>query len=260
MSAKFKAWVPVLAPLLSIIADQYSPDDVLNDFMAVGFNFELPADLEGKYGPRKRAYITKVQKWINQLDTASQWNLARALATRLNGTRGHLVRQILEGVGWTFDGMAFAAIETGNIDQHVFFPAGAVHDAFVHIRSLFKGASRELFIIDGYVDATLFEFLLTTNGPKKCRILTNMRSLPTDFVTEAKHFTTQHGFDVSIRSGTDFHDRGIIVDGSEAFMLGASIKDAGKRAFNIMPIENVSIRDEMIRYAEAVWNKATLIL
>jgi hypothetical protein len=35
MNNKSNAWVPVLAPLLSIVVDQESPDMVLNDFMAV---------------------------------------------------------------------------------------------------------------------------------------------------------------------------------------------------------------------------------
>jgi len=43
MNGKKNAWIPVLAPPLSIVIDQDSPDLVLNDFMAVGFNFHLPA-------------------------------------------------------------------------------------------------------------------------------------------------------------------------------------------------------------------------
>jgi hypothetical protein len=31
--------------------------------MAVGFNFDLPPELENRFGPRKRAYVTEVQKW-----------------------------------------------------------------------------------------------------------------------------------------------------------------------------------------------------
>ena len=46
MDGKKNAWVPVLAPLLSIVIDQDSPDLVLNDFMAVGFNFHLSPELE----------------------------------------------------------------------------------------------------------------------------------------------------------------------------------------------------------------------
>ena len=61
MNGKKNAWIPVRAPLLSIVIDQDSPDLVLNDFMAVGFNFHPPPELEGRYGPRKRAYVAEVQ-------------------------------------------------------------------------------------------------------------------------------------------------------------------------------------------------------
>ena len=41
MNGKKNARIPVLAPPLWIVIDQDSPDLVLNDFMAVGFNFHL---------------------------------------------------------------------------------------------------------------------------------------------------------------------------------------------------------------------------
>jgi hypothetical protein len=254
------AWVPTLAPLISLVADQESPDAVLNDFMAVGFNFELPPELEKSFGPRKHAYLTEVQKWISELEWTAQWELARALAKRMTEKNPHLVRERLDGVGWRFDGSEFFPIETGGIREHVFFPAGASHDAFVHIRSLFKDARRELFIIDGYIDTSLFQFLLSTNGPRTCRVLTKARTVPHDFVSEARHFVRQHGFTLTIRTSDAFHDRQIVLDGSRAFILGASIKDAGKKAFHIIPVENRSTRDEMIRYAEEVWDQATLLI
>jgi hypothetical protein len=70
----------------------------------------------------------------------------------------------------------------------------------------------------------------------------------------------QHGFVLSIRTHDAFHDRQIILDGTRAFILGASIKDAGKRAFHIIPIENPATRDAMIRYAEDVWSQSTVLL
>src|SRR6202034_954224 len=97
------------------------------------------------------------------------------------------------------------------------------------------------------------------NGPRTCRVLTKARTVPHDFVSEARHFVQQHGFTLSIRTSDAFHDRQIVSDGSRAFILGASIKDAGKKAFHIIPVENQSTRDEMIRYAEEVWNQATLL-
>jgi hypothetical protein len=260
LSTRISAWVPTLAPLISVVADQDSPDAVLNDFMAVGFNFDLPPGLENQFGPRKRAYVNEVQRWINELDWKSQWELARALAKRLMERNAHLVQERLDGVGWRFDGTEFHTVETGGIRDHVFFPAGATHDAFVHIRSLFKDARNELFIIDGYIDASLFEFLLSTNGPRACRVLTKSRQIPHDLVHEAQLFMQQHGFALSIRTHDAFHDRQIILDGVRAFILGASIKDAGKRAFHIIPIENPTTRDAMVRYAEDIWNQSAVLL
>jgi hypothetical protein len=253
VNSKKNAWIPVLAPLLSIVIDQESPDLLLNDFMAVGFNFQLPPELQDRYGPRKRAYIAEVQGWIDDLAWTSQWELVRALAIRLSENRAHLVHQRLAGVGWRLDGAQFVPIERGDTNQHAFFPAGAIHDAFVHIRSLFKGASNEIFVIDGYIDSSLFQFLLSTNSPKTCRILTKARQLPKDFLAETKAFVAQHGFVLSIRSSDVFHDREIILDGKRIFVLGASIKDAGKRAFNAVPVDAPPVVEGMILYAEQEW-------
>jgi hypothetical protein len=93
-----------------------------------------------------------------------------------------------------------------------------------------------------------------------CRILTKSRNLPADFITEAGLFVAQHGFAMSVRTSDVFHDRQVIVDGQRAFVLGASIKDAGRRAFNIIPIETPSVSAEMIRYAEQVWTTAKHVL
>ena len=70
----------------------------------------------------------------------------------------------------------------------------------------------------------------------------------------------QHGFTISIRSTDTFHDREIIVDHKQVFVLGASIKDAGKRAFNIVPVEAKPVVDEMIRYVEQEWRAGQQIL
>ena len=66
------AWVPVLPPLLSIVADQESPDMVLNNFLAV--HFHLPPELDGTGAPRKRVYLNQSIRdaaWIRGFDTVN---------------------------------------------------------------------------------------------------------------------------------------------------------------------------------------------
>lgn len=41
------------------------------------------------------------------------------------------------------------------------------------------------------------------------------------------------------------------------FIVGASIKEAGKRAFNIVPVEAPPMVEGMIGYAEQEWSNCT---
>lgn len=43
-----------------------------------------------------------------------------------------------------------------------------------------------------------------------------------------------------------FHDRFIIIDNREIYLLGASIKDAGKKCFGISKIEDINIVKEIL--------------
>ena len=38
---------------------------------------------------------------------------------------------------------------------------------------------------------------------------------------------------LSVKTTTDFHDRFLIIDKTEVYQIGASIKDAGKKSFGI---------------------------
>ena len=42
---------------------------------------------------------------------------------------------------------------------------------------------------------------------------------------------------LSLKFTTDFHDRFLIIDKTEVYHIGASIKDAGKKSFGITKIE-----------------------
>lgn len=43
---------------------------------------------------------------------------------------------------------------------------------------------------------------------------------------------------LSVKTTTDFHDRFLVIDKTEVYHIGASIKDAGKKSFGITKIED----------------------
>ena len=51
---------------------------------------------------------------------------------------------------------------------------------------------------------------------------------------------------LSVKTTTDFHDRFLVIDDQEVYLIGASIKDAGKKSFAITDIEDGKIVQDLI--------------
>jgi len=58
-------------------------------------------------------------------------------------------------------------------------------------------------------------------------------------------FNTQYP-KLTVKINTDFHDRFLIVDRTEVYHIGASIKDAGKKSFGITRIEDKDLINSLI--------------
>jgi hypothetical protein len=149
--------------------------------------------------------------------------------------------------------------DDAGIEREVFFVKGSDHDAYVHIRSILQTAKGDLFVIDPYMDSSIYQALGTlTAAPMNVRILTSKH--PADFALETKKFIKQHaGFGVEVRATRDFHDRFIFLDQIKCYLLGASIKDAGNKGFTIVPLQEPSIVRFILDHADQVWASATLL-
>ncbi len=153
--------------------------------------------------------------------------------------------------------LAGADDDSSGVQHQAFFAKGSEHDAYVHIRSILQTANQEVFIVDPYMDSTIFQVLGTLSSPAvTVKLLTS--KIPADFGLEAQKFVKQHsGFAVDARKTKDFHDRFIILDASSCYLLGASIKDAGNKGFTVVPLSELSIVKSVIDYANQVWPSAT---
>lgn len=118
--------------------------------------------------------------------------------------------------------------------QKVFFE-GQVWDAFELLVSLVQRAKREIVLVDGYVDAG------TLNIPAKKRegVDVTIWTYPRSRLTkkDVDTFNAQYPR-LEVRHTDAFHDRFLILDGAECYLVGASLKDAGKKAFAVARIED----------------------
>jgi hypothetical protein len=147
--------------------------------------------------------------------------------------------------------------DDSGVEREVFFVKGSDHDAYIHIRSILQTAKADIFLIDPYIDGSIYQALATlTPTAMNVRMLTSKH--PPDFALETKKFVKQHaGFSVEVRTTKDFHDRFIILDRTRCYLLGASIKDAGNKGFTIVPLQEPNIVRFIASHADRVWATAT---
>ncbi len=127
-------------------------------------------------------------------------------------------------------------------EQKVFF-AGQIYDAFSLITSIIRKAYTDIILIDGYVDVDTLNILAKKNADVHVRIYTYANTKLTS--ADAANFNAQYP-SLTIKKTQFFHDRFLILDGSTAYHIGASIKDAGKKCFGISLIEDPDLVTELL--------------
>ena len=128
------------------------------------------------------------------------------------------------------------------VKQNVFFD-GQIYDAFSFIIGLVKKAKKEIILIDNYVDINTLNILCKKNKGINVVIATAGKgSLSTKDITK---FNAQYP-KLLVKTTTDFHDRFLIIDKSEVYHIGASIKDAGKKSFGITKIEDKDLVKSLV--------------
>lgn len=118
--------------------------------------------------------------------------------------------------------------------QKVFFD-GQVYDAFELLVSLVQRAKESIVLVDGYIDAGTLNILAKKAADVDVAIWTHPRTGLTQ--RDVDTFNAQYPR-LTVEHTTAFHDRFLIIDGSEGYFVGASLKDAGKKSFAIARIED----------------------
>lgn len=119
------------------------------------------------------------------------------------------------------------------------FYAGQIYDAFELVARLIKSAKKSILLIDNYVDESVLTMMSEKNDGVKVDIYT--KELPKALTLAATKFNDQYG-NLTLHQTKSIHDRFLILDDETIYLIGASLKDAGKRlfAFTEMSKERIS--------------------
>ena len=124
--------------------------------------------------------------------------------------------------------------EHEEVSQKIFFE-GQIYDAFSLLTELVSKAEKEIILIDNYVDVGTLNILAKKQENVKVQIYTVKRTKLS--LTDINNFNQQYPV-LGVDYTEEFHDRFLIIDGTLAYHVGASLKDAGKKCFAINRIED----------------------
>lgn len=138
----------------------------------------------------------------------------------------------------------FTALESHIPKQEkgVFFD-GQMFDAYTFVSDLVRSAQKSIILIDNYVDDSILVLLTKRKQGVKAVIYTKTsKVLELDV---AKHNTQYEPID--LYNFTQSHDRFLIIDDTELYHIGASLKDLGKKwfAFSKMDAEALTLLNKL---------------
>ncbi|CAI9677742.1 ORF6N domain-containing protein [Elizabethkingia anophelis] len=131
----------------------------------------------------------------------------------------------------------FKALESDKLhSEKGIFYNGQVFDAYAFVSNIIRNAKSSIILLDNYVDDTVLTLLGKRNSAVTATIYT--KSISNQLRLDVQRYNTQYPR-IEIEVFSDTHDRFLIIDSTELYHIGASLKDLGKKwfAFSRMDIE-----------------------
>ena len=130
--------------------------------------------------------------------------------------------------------------------QGVFYD-GQLWDARALVLKLVAGAKRSLILIDNWATPEVLDLFAKKRKGVKVTVFTSehydKKHVPHRKISDAdiKTFNTQYP-KLAVRYNEIFHDRFLIIDDKELYLIGASLKDLGSKCFAFTKLDPADIR------------------
>jgi hypothetical protein len=130
--------------------------------------------------------------------------------------------------------------------QGVFYD-GQLWDARALVLKLISSAKRSLILIDNWATTEVLDLFAKKRAGVKVTIFTSehydKNHVPHHKIsdTDIKTFNAQYP-KLTVRYNESFHDRFLIVDDKELYLIGASLKDLGRKCFGFTKMDKGDIR------------------
>ena len=134
----------------------------------------------------------------------------------------------------------FNAINTkeSQPEKGIFFE-GEIFDAYVFISNLIRKAEKSIILIDNYIDDSVLT--LFSKRKKGVHIQLYTKDIPKQLHLDIVKFNEQYPT-LEAKILKNSHDRFLIIDETELYHIGASLKDVGKKWFAFSKMDSESLK------------------
>ena len=140
----------------------------------------------------------------------------------------------------------FKAMDGGDFPPQKIFYDGQLWDARAFVDRLVKSARKSLLLVDNWATVETLDMLAAKQKGVAVTVVTSEhrdrrgnprpKILPADIVK----FNAQYP-SLSLRFRENFHDRFLVIDDRDLYLIGASLKDLGKKCFGFTKMDAAEI-------------------
>ncbi len=123
--------------------------------------------------------------------------------------------------------------------QGIFYN-GQIFDAYAFVNNLIKNAKHKIVLIDNYIDDSILT-MLSKNQDVKVTLYT--KAISKKLKLDIDKYNAQYN-NLNVQTTKKFHDRFLLID-NEAYHIGASLKDLGKKIFAFSKIDISLLKKEL---------------
>ena len=137
-------------------------------------------------------------------------------------------------------------LNAGDVPSQGVFYDGQLWDARALMLKLVAGAKRSLILIDNWVTPEVLDLFAKKRKGVRLTIFTSehfKKGVPKHLISPAdiSAFNAQYP-KLAVRYNESFHDRFLIIDDKELYLIGASLKDLGHKCFAFTKLDAGEIR------------------
>ena len=218
------------------------------------------------------SYTLDVHKWIGRLDalielTRSEDELADLrLSIEKLSEKFYSIRQegLNEIYNTLFRALARAELRTSIASKGSFVAVGDAFDALRALSEIMKSAKADVLIVDPYMDeVALSEVGILAADGVGIRLLSDAATVKPSLKPMVAAWRAQHGslrpLEARLASPKTLHDRLIVIDRTDAWVLTQSLKDFAKRSPATLTMVGTETAALKIPAYENIWQSSSAI-